>query len=381
MNDQPRSLATLAVHRPTRVDGAVVHPIFVSANYLQQDVTTYADVRYGRLSNTPQIVALAETLARLEGAEAALPVASGMAAISVALLSCLAPGDHVLVPENLYGGTAALLDDLAGLGIASSAFVDERPLRDQLRPETRAIYVEAISNPLLDVPDLASVVQVAQERGLTSIVDATFLSPAGFRPVPFGFDLVVHSATKYLNGHSDVIAGVIAGSSLRVARALTLQQHLGPSLDPHAAFLLDRGLKTLALRVPRQAATAAQVARFLAGHPGVDRVRYPGLPDHPGHERATTWFDHAGGMVTFDVADPVVAERLVDGLELWTHAASLGGVESLIVQPARSSHLGLDPAERERLGITDAMFRLSVGIEDPDDLVADLDRALTRATP
>ncbi|MEO0602944.1 MAG: aminotransferase class I/II-fold pyridoxal phosphate-dependent enzyme [Myxococcota bacterium] len=376
MKDSDRSLATLAVHRASRVDGAVVHPIFVSANYLQQDVETYADVRYGRLSNTPQMEALAATLARLEGAERALPVSSGMAAISTALLSSLRPGDHVLVPDNLYGGTASLLDDLRGLGITSSVFTEERPLGDQVRPETRAIYVEAISNPLLDIPDLQAVVDVSRQRGLVSIIDATFVSPMGFRPVPFGFDLVVHSATKYLNGHSDVIAGVIAGSGERVARALTLQHHLGPSLDAHAAFLLDRGLKTLALRVPRQSESALRVATFLKEHPAVRVVRHPGLPGDPNHARAAAWFDRPGGMVAFDVGSDAVATRLLDRLALWTHAASLGGVESLIVQPSRASHLGLAPEERARLGITDTLFRLSVGIEDPDDLVADLDQAL-----
>ncbi|MEN0064141.1 MAG: aminotransferase class I/II-fold pyridoxal phosphate-dependent enzyme [Myxococcota bacterium] len=374
------SLATLAVHRPgPRVDGSVVDPIFVSANYLQGDASTYDDVRYARLSNTPQQRGLARTLARLEDAEAALPVASGMAAISVALLSVLAPGDHVLVPANLYGGTVALLDDLRGLGIASSAFRDDQPLTDQLRPKTRAIYVEAISNPLLEVPDLQAVVDTCRERGLVSIIDATFVSPVGFRPVPFGFDLVVHSATKYLNGHSDLIAGVIAGSQARINRALTLQNHLGPSIDAHAAFLLDRGLKTLALRVPRQATTAGRIAAALQRHPAVSHVRYPGLPDDPNHARARTFFEHFGGMIAFDLVHPAVADRLVEGLELWIHAASLGAVESLIVRPAQSSHVGIDPHERRRIGISDTLFRLSVGIEDADDLIADLEQALSRA--
>jgi len=373
------TLATRAVHRASRVDGAVVHPIFVSANYLQQDVERYADVRYARLSNSPQQIELAHTLARLEGAGAALPVASGMAAITVALLSVLSTGDHVLVPHAIYGGTAALLRDLERLGIAWSPIAPDRPLAAQLRPETRAIYVEALSNPLLDIPDLQQVVDVCRAKGLVSLIDATFVSPIGFRPIGFGFDLVVHSATKYLNGHSDVIAGVIAGDAERIERARTLQQHLGPSIDAHAAFLLDRGLKTLALRVARQTESAGRVAAFLDAHPAVRGVRYPGLPGDPNHERARAWFDGFGGMVSFELeGDPA---GFVDALRLWTHAASLGSVESLIVQPSRSSHLGLDPAERARLGIVDALFRLSVGIEDPDDLVADLDQALRGAQP
>lgn len=373
-------LPTLLVHAGVRhVEGAVVPPVFMSANYLMADVGRYGDVRYLRLSNSPQQLALAEKLAAVEGAEAALPLASGMAAISTALLSVLSTGDHLLVQRNTYGGTATFVQhELARLGISSTAIDPVRPetWAGACRDRTRMVWVEAISNPLMEVPALDAVVAFARERGLVSGIDATFASPVGFRPVPFGFDLSVHSATKYLNGHSDLVAGTLAGSRERVAAATAVSHHLGGSLDPHACFLLDRGLKTLALRVPRQAETAGRIASFLAEHPAVERVRYPGLRSDPGHERARRFFAHPGGMLAFSLRDDAAAERFLARVTLPIHAASLGGVETLVVRPSRSSHLGMDPAEREALGITDRLIRVSVGIEDPDDLLEDFASAL-----
>jgi cystathionine gamma-synthase/cystathionine gamma-lyase/cystathionine beta-lyase len=208
------------------------------------------------------------------------------------------------------------------------------------------------------------------------VIDNTFLSPVGFRPIPFGFDLVVHSATKYLNGHSDLVAGVVAGSRERMEAVLGLSHHLGGSLDPHACFLLDRGLKTLELRLARQTQTALRLALFLREHPAVARVRYPGLPGDPGHERARAFYDHFGAMITFDTRTDEDAARFLARVRLPLHAASLGGVESLVVQPSRSSHLGMAPDQRAALGISDRMIRVSVGIEDPDDLIEDFARAL-----
>jgi cystathionine beta-lyase/cystathionine gamma-synthase len=375
---EPR-IRTLLVHAGVEhLGGAVVPPIFQSANYLQDDADSYSGVRYLRLSNSPQQRALGHKLAAIEGAGAALALSSGMAAISSALLSVLSAGDHLLVQRNLYGGTATLLGDLERLGISHTAIdaTDPSSWASALRPETRAFYVEAISNPLLEVPALDDVVAFARARGLTSLIDATFVSPVGFRAVPFGFDLVLHSATKYLNGHSDLVAGVVAGSDEAVERVRHVQHHLGGSLDPHSCFLLDRGLKTLALRVPTQAATALRLAETLAAHPRVSRVRYPGLPTDPEHARASRFFSHSGGMVTFETDDEQGAERFLERVSIPIHAASLGGVETLVVRPSRSSHLGLEPAERERLGISDRLIRVSVGIEDPDDVVDDFLKAL-----
>lgn len=376
-------LGTLVVHAGSRhVDGAVVSPIYPSANYLQQDAASYGEVVYLRLSNSPQHRALAEKLAVLEGAPRAMALGSGMAAISTALLSVLSAGDHLLVQRNLYGGTATFVShDLARLGVTFTEVDAAKPetWRQAVRPTTKAFYVESLSNPLLEVPELEAVVAFCRERGLTSLIDNTFLSPCGFRPVPFGFDLVVHSATKYLNGHSDLVAGAIAGTEAHVAAAHNVANHLGGSLEPNACFLLDRGLKTLVLRMARQTETALRLAMALADHPAVARVRYPGLPHDPHHARATRYFEHYGAMIAMELPSAAAAARFLERVRIPLHAASLGGVESLVVLPSRSSHLGLTPAAREALGITDALVRISVGIEDPDDLVEDMIRALEGA--
>ncbi len=381
-------LPTTLVHGPdhdaTRaadhaVEGAVVMPIFRSANYLQDERpgATYADVRYQRLSNTPQHRTLHTKLAAVEGAEAALSFASGMAAITTGLLATLSQGDHLLVPANLYGGTASFLVDLARWGIGHTVVDPTDPAQWEaaITPSTRVFYVESVSNPLLTVPDLEAVVRFARAHGLVSMIDNTFLSPVQYRPVAAGFDLVLHSATKYLAGHSDCIAGVAAGSAELVERIGRQQNLLGGSLDPEAAFLLDRGLKTLHLRVPAQARTAMRLAELLDAHPAIARVRYPGLPSDPNHERARG-FGGFGGMLAFETTSVQVADQLFERLRIPVNAASLGGVESLVVRPSRSSHLGLPEAEREALGITDRLLRVSVGLEDGDDLLEDFAAAL-----
>ncbi len=375
-----RRLATDLVHAGApRLEGAVITPVFQSANYLQEeDAETYGAVRYLRLSNSPQQLALAEKLAAIERADDALPFGSGMAAISTALLSVLGSGDRLLVQENTYGGTTTLLADLHRYGIEVVTIDAARPetWADGCSSSTRAIYVEAISNPLMEVPELEAIVAFARERGLVSVIDATFQSPVGFQPIPFGFDLVLHSATKVMNGHSDLIAGVVAGSRDRVAKVRELQNHLGGHLDAHGCFLLDRGLKTLALRVGRMTDNARRMAAFLSEHPRVRRVRYPGLASDPHHARAARLFQHPGWMVSFEVDSEQTAERLLARVTIALHAASLGSTETLLVRPSRTSHLGLSPADRARLGIDDRLVRMSVGIEDPDDLIDDLTQAL-----
>jgi cystathionine beta-lyase/cystathionine gamma-synthase len=245
-----------------------------------------------------------------------------------------------------------------------------------VRPETRLVYVESISNPLMQVADLEAVVAFAQRHGLLTLIDSTFATPVNFRPLEIGFDLVLHSATKYLNGHSDIVAGAVMGSEELVGKVKHLQLHLGAALDPHACFLLERGLKTLVLRVERQNTNALALARFLAGHPEVERVRYPGLTDDPGHGIASRLFTGYGGMMSFYTRDAGSAERFLARLKIPMHAASLGGAESLIVRPSRSSHLGMPEQDRERLGITDNLIRVSVGIENIDELIEDFDQAL-----
>jgi len=379
-----RTIDTALVHAGSlepRPHGAVITPLFQSANYLQADADRYESVTYARLSNTPNHHVLNARIATIEGAPAALVTASGMAAITATLLSLLGSGDHVLLQRTVYGGTRTFFDhDAPRLGIAYTPVPTTHPdtWAEALRPETKVFYVEGISNPLLEVADLPAVVAFAREHGLITVIDNTFLSPINFRPLEHGLDLVVHSATKYMNGHSDIVAGVVAGSEERVQRIQGLLNHLGGSLDPHAAFLLERGLKTLALRVRRQNDTALALARVLVEHPAVAEVHYPGLQSDPGAERAAI-FDGCGGMVSFYVRDADRVDAVLDRLALPINAASLGGVESLVVRPSRSTHLGVDPEVREAQGITDALVRVSVGIEDPSELIEDFRQALDAA--
>jgi cystathionine beta-lyase/cystathionine gamma-synthase len=363
-----------------RMGGAVVLPVFQSSTFEYRGEANYHDVRYIRLSNTPNHQALAAKLAAVEEAEAALVTASGMAAIATALLTVLQAGDHLLVQDGLYGGTYDFVTgDLGRFGITFSFIEGDRPesWAEALRPETRAIYVETLSNPLLEMPDLEAVVAFAREHGLVSMVDNTFPSPINFRPCPFGFDLTLHSATKYLNGHSDIVAGTVAGSAELVEQIHHKLNHLGGSLDPHACFLLQRGMKTLALRMERHNSNALALARFLEAHPAVTRVRYPGLDSHPRHQRARRLLAGGSGMLSFELRGGVAAaERLFERLQLPVVAPSLGGVETLVTRPATTSHAGMAAEERHRLGITDGLVRVSVGIEDGEELVEDFRQGL-----
>jgi cystathionine beta-lyase/cystathionine gamma-synthase len=363
-----------------RILGAVNVPIFQSAMFEYAGGGDYHDIRYIRLNNTPNHVALHRKLAALENAEAALVTASGMAAISTALLSVLSAGDHLLVQGSLYGGTHDFVTkDLPCFGI-SYDFVDGNDpasWRAKLRPNTRALYVETMSNPLLEIPDLEAVPRFCREHGLVSLIDNTFASPINFRPAEHGFDLSLHSATKYLNGHSDIVGGAVIGRADLVERVKRRLDHLGGSMDPHQCFLLHRGLKTLALRVRYQNESALKVAQFLAAHPRVAGVNYPGLPAHPQHQRACALFDGFGGMLSFEVEGGLeAAERFIHATKLPVVAPSLGGVETLITRPATTSHAGMAPEDRRRLGITDSLIRVSIGIEATEDLIEDFGRAL-----
>jgi cystathionine beta-lyase/cystathionine gamma-synthase len=383
MSDAPQRIETQLVHAgepAPRILGAIEMPIFQSATYEYAGEGSYHDVRYLRTNNTPSQLALHAKLAALEGAEAALVTASGMAAISTTLLSVLAPGDHLLAQRCLYGGTFDLLrHEFARLGIAHDFIDADRrdSWRELLRPNTRAIYVESMTNPLLEVADLEGVVQFAREHRLLSLIDNTFATPINYQPLRHGFDLVLHSATKYLNGHSDIVAGAVAGSTTLIERIRHRANHLGGSLDPHAAFLLKRGLKTLALRVRYQNASTQEIAEFLHGHPQVARVNYPGLATHPRHARARQLFGGCGGVLSFELqGSPARADAFAARLRIPTVAPSLGGVHSLLTRPATTSHAGLTREERLQLGIGDGLLRLSVGIESTEDLVDDLRQAL-----
>jgi cystathionine beta-lyase/cystathionine gamma-synthase len=374
---------TLLVHagepRP-RDGGAVAMPIYQSSTFEETEARGYHDIRYARLSNTPSHDALHGKLAALEGAEAALATASGMAAVSATLLSVLRAGDHVLAQEGVYGGTHDLMTrDLARLGIEVTFVPGDEPSawRKAATARTRVFYVESLTNPLLRVADLPAAAAFARERGIVSVIDNTFATPLAFRPLRHGFDLVVHSATKYLNGHNDLIAGAVLGSAARVREVKTTLDHLGGSLDPHACFLLHRGLKTLGVRYRQQCATALTVARFLEKHAAVARVNHPGLESHPQHGRARELFAHFGGMLSFELKGGIdAAERMFARMTLPLHAPSLGGPETLMTRPAASSHAGLSPEERARIGISDALVRVSIGLEAPEDLIEDFAKSL-----
>ncbi|HMG19895.1 MAG TPA: aminotransferase class I/II-fold pyridoxal phosphate-dependent enzyme [Kofleriaceae bacterium] len=360
--------------------GAVSLPIYQSSTFEYAGAKDYHDLQYIRLNNTPNHVALHAKLAALETTEQALVTASGMAAISATLLSLLEAGDHVLAHDGLYGGTFDLLTrDLPRLGI-STTFVDaSRPdtWAAQVTPRTRLFYVETITNPLVQVVELDRVARFAHERGMVSIIDNTLATPINFRPVEHGFDLIVHSATKYLNGHSDIVAGVVAGRAELVTAVKRKLDHLGGALDPHACFLLQRGLKTLALRVRYQCQSALEIARYLAGHPAVAQVNYPGLESHPHHARAREWLTGMGGLLSFELAGGVAAaEQLFQRVAIPLSAPSLGGPETLITRPAMTSHAGMAAEARRRQGITDGLIRMSVGLESTQDLIDDFSAAL-----
>jgi len=379
------ALETRAIHAgrvEPRIEGSCVLPIFQSTVWEHTaEGSDYHDVRYPRLSNLPNHAVLGRRLAALEGAEAGLVTASGMAAISTTLFAMLGAGGHLLIQDQLYGGTHALVaHDFASYGLSFDFISSDDPQswKSKLRPQTRAIYVETLTNPLLQIADHRAVVEFARAHGLVSIIDNTFASPVNFQPIGVGFDLCLHSCTKYLNGHNDLVAGAVIGATELVERVRNRLDHLGGSLDPHACYLLERGLKTLVLRVRQQCASAQALAEWMQAHPAVARVNYPGLRTHAGHDRARELFRGFGGMLSFEPEGGVeAARRLLARIQIPINGPSLGGVETLVTRPATTSHAGLKPAERERLGIRDSLIRLSVGIEAADDLIRDFEEALS----
>jgi cystathionine beta-lyase/cystathionine gamma-synthase len=365
-----------------RYGGAVSMPIFQSSTFEFGGQTDYHDLKYIRLNNTPNHIVLHEKLAALEGAEAALVTASGMAAISTSFLTFLKSGDHFLAHESLYGGTHDLINkDFPDLGIECDFIdgCDPNGWEEKLRLETKLIYVETITNPLLDVLDLNAVVAFAKKNNLLSLIDNTFASPVNYRPIQNGFDLSLHSATKYLNGHTDIVAGAVIGSKELVTQVRHKLNHLGGALDPNACFLMHRGMKTLGLRMERQNFNSLEVAKFLDGHPRVAKVNHPGLESSGSYDRANELLDGTSGMVSFEIDGSVEdANLFMSHLDLFINTASLGGVESLVTRPVQTSHSGMTPEERMAAGIRDELIRLSIGIEDAEDLIGDLGQALKK---
>jgi methionine-gamma-lyase len=335
----------------------------------------YLYTRYGN----PTLTVAEAKIADLENGEAGLVAASGMAAISSALLAVLKSGDEVIATRQLYGGTFQLFrDTLPRLGIrAHHVEADLQGVDRLVNANTKALYVESPTNPLLQLVDLRKAVGLARKYKLVSLIDSTFGSPVLQKPLDAGFDLVLHSATKYLGGHSDIVAGAVAGSRRWVEKVREVVIRLGGSMDPGAAYLLIRGLKTIEVRVRRQCQTAMTVARFLDRHPKVARVHYPGLASHPDHRLARRQMRGFGGMLAFDMKGGLTAaRRLCDRTRIFLLAASLGGVESLIVLPKYTSHYGMGMAELAAVGVQPGTVRVSVGLEDPQDLISDLRQAL-----
>jgi len=362
------------------INGAVSMPIFQSSTFEYSGQTSYHDLKYIRLNNTPNHIALHQKLAALENAEAAVVTSSGMAAISTTILALLSSGDHFLAQEGLYGGTHDFfLKDLSALKI-SFDFIDGDAPQDwqgKLRSKTKAVYVETMTNPLLQIADLKAIVEFAKSNNLISIIDNTFASPINFRPPELGFDLSIHSCSKYLNGHSDIVAGAVIGRKDLIEKITRKLNHLGGSLDPHACFLLHRGMKTLAVRLKHQNESALEIAKFLENHHAIEKINYPGLESHPGYQRACDLFDGFSGMLSFELKGGVeAAERFIQNITLPIVAPSLGGTESLITRPVTTSHSGLSSEDLQKFGISDSLVRVSVGIEATEDLIEDFKQAL-----
>jgi cystathionine beta-lyase/cystathionine gamma-synthase len=375
--------STTAVHGipHRRPDWAPVAPAILQSSTFVSPVGSDDDIIYSRYGNNPNQIELARKYALLEGSEDAIFLASGMGATALAHLAVLRPGDHLVSSSWIYGGTRQLFDEELGrFGIEITYVTPDHPRlwRKSVRKRTRAIFVETPTNPLMRVVDLTPVAHVAREFGLALLVDATFASPINFRPLEHGADVAITSATKYLNGHSDVIAGAVAGSVSLIEEVNRLMRRWGQSIDPHAAWLVDRGMRTLALRMERHNANGRAVAEWAASQAAFSRVHYPGLPSHPDHDLARAVLDGFGGMVGLELAGgPAAAERMLQRLELVTHAPSLAGVETLVSEPRLTSHRGISPEERAALGIPDGFLRLSCGIEDADDIIRDLEQAVS----
>ena len=384
--DRTHALDTLVVHAGERrpgPEGSVVFPIYQGTVYAVPPGTDYHDIRYLRLNNTPSQRYLHDKLAALEGAEAAVATSSGMAALTTTLLALLRPGDHILATECLYGGTHDFLTGHSESLGWSYSFVDgQRPdaWSAARTPRTRVFLTETIANPLMRVSRLSDVAAFARQHELVSVIDNTFATPVNFRPLAHGFDVVFHSATKYLNGHSDVAAGCVMGRETVITRVRKTLNMFGASLDPHPGFLLARGIKTLAVRVRAQNANATALARFLWEHPKIEQVNYPGLASHPDRDHAASLLSGFGGMLSFRLKGGApAAERLLAAVRLPFVAPSLGGVETLITRPAFTSHAGMKREDRERIGVTDDLVRVSCGVEAAEDLVADFEQALAAA--
>jgi cystathionine beta-lyase len=377
-------MGTLSVHGGDNsgqrdIDAPVVQPLFQSVNYIQE-ISSAAGLRYPRYGNGPNAEVVQRRVSAIERAEASLLLASGMGATACALLALVRPGDHIVASSWIYGGTRALLEqefETLGIKVTMVDPLETRVWRKAIKKTTRVIFVESPVNPTCRVLDMDALSLVTRQAGIALVVDATFASPVNFRPLEHGADVSIHSATKFLNGHHDVLGGVVSGTAPYIDEVRRKMMVWGQAPDPFAAWLLERGLKTLELRVLRQNHNAMHVAEWCEDRKEIKRVMYPGLESHPDHEIAKRSLDGFGGMLSIELAGGAkAAERFLRRLKLFRHAPSLGGVESLVSEPRFTSHTGMTAEKRAEMGIPDGFVRVSVGIESADDLTADLEQAL-----
>ena len=375
--------ATDAIHvgqEPDPATGAIIVPIYQTSTFVQEELGKHKGYEYARTSN-PTRAALERNLAALEGARFSFAFASGMAAIN-GLMSLLKSGDHVVAGHNLYGGSFRLFERVLrdfGLTFTYANTCQLGEVERAIRPNTRMLYIETPTNPIMEITDIAAAASLAHLRGIWLAVDNTFMSPYFQRPVALGADFVVHSTTKYLNGHSDGIGGAVMVNDDALAERLKfLQNAAGAILGPFDSWLVLRGVKTLAVRMDQHNKNGMAVAEFLHQHSKVRKVHYPGLPSHPQHELAKRQMTGFGGMISFEAGSLENARTVLKSVRLCSLAESLGGVETLISHPASMTHASVPPEERNRLGITDGLVRISVGIEEVEDIIADLDQALGR---
>lgn len=373
--------ATRLIHNGNEMDkntGALSTPIYQVSTFHLKDIDKPQEYEYSRSGN-PTRKALEETIAILEGGDRGFAFASGMAAIS-SVLSIFSSGDHIIVSQDVYGGTHRILASFFARYHLSASFVDTTDIdavKKSITPHTKAIYVETPSNPLLKITDLRSIVKVAQEHKLITIIDNTFMSPYLQRPIELGFDIVIHSATKFIGGHSDVIGGLVVVKGTELSQQIySVQNGFGAILGPQDSWLLLRGLKTLKIRLDYQQNGAQKLAEYLQKNKNVKQVFYPGLPNHPGKDIHFSQADGAGAVLSFKAIDAEKASSFMKKIKLAAVAASLGGVETIVSYPVKMSHASVPKPERERLGITDDLIRVSVGLEDVEDLIEDFERAL-----
>ncbi|MGQ0639179.1 MAG: trans-sulfuration enzyme family protein [Gemmatimonadaceae bacterium] len=378
----PTKLATLAVHGGSEgplVGAPVVQPLVQTVNFIQE-FGTDEGLRYPRYGNSPNAEIVQKRVALLEGADAGLLLSSGMGATACALLALLRPGDHLLASAWLYGGTRRLLTQefaMMGIDVTLVDPLESRGWRKRLRKQTRAIFVETPVNPTCRVLDLAPLSFLTKEAGLALVVDSTFASPVNLRPLEHGADVVIHSATKFLNGHNDVLGGCVLGTASYIEEVTEKMIVWGQAPDPFACWLLERGLKTLDVRVRRANENAKKVVEWCSSRPEITRVHYPGLESHPDHSIAKKMMDGYGAMMAIELKDAGKgADRFVRRLKLVKHAPSLGGVDTLVCEPRFTSHAHLKASERSAIGITDGFLRFSIGIEDPADIISDIEQAL-----